>query len=71
MKEHEFLVGGIYGYSKYNVKWLSQSANSGESMPCRGFETGANSGRVKLHGFIYYKDARDGYEYEKGEFATV
>ncbi|NMO94963.1 DUF5703 domain-containing protein [Paenibacillus lemnae] len=28
--------------TKYNVRWDSQSRNSGESMPCGGFDTGAN-----------------------------
>ncbi|HHW49083.1 MAG TPA: hypothetical protein GXX14_10795 [Clostridiaceae bacterium] len=27
---------------KYNVKWNTQSRNSGESMPCGGFDAGAN-----------------------------
>lgn len=27
---------------KYNIIWHEQSANSGESMPCGGFDTGAN-----------------------------
>ncbi len=27
---------------KYHVKWNSQSADSGESMPCKGFDAGAN-----------------------------
>lgn len=28
--------------NRYNIKWVTQSKNSGESMPCGGFDTGAN-----------------------------
>ncbi|RCX12994.1 hypothetical protein DFR58_11951 [Anaerobacterium chartisolvens] len=31
-----------FNISKYNVKWTTQSKDSGESMPCGGFDAGAN-----------------------------
>lgn len=51
----------MMGISKYHIRWDSQSKNSGESMPCGGYDTGANVW-VEENEVLFYIDRSGSFD---------